>query len=58
MLAMVSTIYLPLSKSIANRLLILQARAGVPLLPMEDDTPDDVRILQDAQASMLFHAPT
>lgn len=57
MLAMVSTIYLPLSKSIANRLLVLQARAGVPLLPMEDDTPDDVRILHDA-LTLLTNNPT
>lgn len=57
MLAMVSTIYLPLSKSIANRLLVLQARAGMPLLPIEDDTPDDVRILQDA-LTLLTNNPT
>ncbi|MGM9810896.1 MAG: glycosyltransferase [Paludibacteraceae bacterium] len=43
---------LPISKSIANRLLILQARAGMPLLPIEDDTPDDVRILHDALAQL------
>lgn len=39
---------LPISKSIANRLLILQAQAGVSLLEIGDDTPDDVRVLHDA----------
>ena len=46
------TLSLPISKSIANRVLILQARAGMPLLPIEDDTPDDVRILHDALAQL------
>lgn len=44
---MKSRIFLPISKSIANRVLILQARAGIPLLSIGDDTPDDVRILHD-----------
>ena len=39
---------LPISKSIANRLLILQAQAGVSLLELGDDTPSDVRVLHDA----------
>lgn len=52
MFAMPFTISLPLSKSIANRLLILQARAGMPLLPIGDDTPDDVRILHDGLAQL------
>ncbi|MGN0234913.1 MAG: hypothetical protein ACI4BD_01160 [Paludibacteraceae bacterium] len=43
---------LPISKSIANRLLVLQARAGVPLMKIGDDAPDDVHILHDALAQL------
>lgn len=40
---------LPISKSIANRLLILQALHGDRLLPVSAaNTPDDVRLLHDA----------
>ena len=38
-------IELPISKSIANRLLILQAIHGDELMPVSDSMPDDVRIL-------------
>ena len=38
-------IELPISKSIANRLLILQATHGDELMPVSDSMPDDVRIL-------------
>lgn len=41
-------VHLPMCKSIANRVLVLQARGGIPLLSIGDDTPDDVRILHDA----------
>lgn len=40
---------LPISKSIANRLLILQALNGMPLLDVSGrDIPDDVRLMHDA----------
>lgn len=58
MFTMPFTISLPLSKSIANRLLILQARAGMPLLPIGDDSPDDVRILHDALAKLAEETAT
>ena len=38
-------IELPISKSIANRLLILQATHGDELMPVSDSMPDDVQIL-------------
>ena len=38
-------IELPISKSIANRLLILQAIHGDELMPVSDSMPDDVQIL-------------
>ena len=42
---------LPISKSIANRLLILQALHGDSLLPVSaTNTPDDVRLLHNALA--------
>ena len=47
-------IALPISKSIANRLLILQARAGVPLMELDENTPEDVRVLHDA-LELLAH---
>ena len=49
---------LPISKSIANRLLILQARAGIPLLSIGDETPDDVRILHDALTQLTEETTT
>ena len=42
-------IELPISKSIANRILILQALHGEPLMDVNDSTiPDDVKVLHDA----------
>ena len=42
-------IELPISKSIANRLLVLQALNGMPLLDVSGcDVPDDVRLMRDA----------
>ena len=44
-----NVIQLPISKSIANRLLILQAMRGLPLMDVSAaDIPDDVRIIHDA----------
>lgn len=39
---------LPVSKSMANRLLILQYLSSMPLLTVEQETPEDVRVLRDA----------
>lgn len=39
---------LPISKSIANRILLLQAIHGDPLLRVSSDMPDDVLVLHDA----------
>ena len=41
-------IELPISKSIANRLLILQAIHGDELMPVSDYMPDDVRVMSEA----------
>ena len=41
-------IKLPISKSIANRILLLQAIHGDPLLRVSSDMPDDVLVLHDA----------
>ena len=41
-------IELPISKSIANRLLILQAIHGDELMPVSADLPEDVRIMSEA----------
>ena len=41
-------IELPISKSIANRLLILQAIHGDELMPVSASMPDDVRIMSEA----------
>ena len=41
-------IELPISKSIANRLLILQSIHGDELMPVSADLPDDVRIMSEA----------
>ena len=43
-----ATIKLPISKSIANRLLLLQAIHGDSLLRVSSDMPDDVLVLHDA----------
>ncbi len=45
---MSTVIRLPISKSIAQRLLVLQARAGVPLMETGDGSPEDVRVLRAA----------
>ena len=41
-------IALPISKSIANRILLLQAIHGDPLMRVSSDMPDDVLVLHDA----------
>ena len=41
-------ISLPISKSIANRILLLQAIHGDPLMRVSTDMPDDVLVLYDA----------
>ncbi len=41
-------IKLPISKSIANRILLLQAIHGDPLLRVSSEMPDDVLVLHDA----------
>ena len=41
-------IHLPISKSIANRILLLQAIHGDPLMRVSSDMPDDVLVLHDA----------
>jgi len=46
-------IQLPISKSIANRLLILQAINGLPLLDVSSPAiPDDVRLMHDGLAAL------
>ena len=47
------TIELPISKSIANRLLILQAIHGDGLLTVSADMPDDVQLLHKALTTLL-----
>ncbi|MBQ5341743.1 MAG: hypothetical protein J6W57_07065, partial [Oscillospiraceae bacterium] len=42
------SIKLPISKSIANRILLLQAIHGDPLMRVSSDMPDDVIVLHDA----------
>ena len=42
------SIKLPISKSIANRILLLQAIHGDPLMKVSADMPDDVIVLHDA----------
>ena len=41
-------ISLPISKSIANRILLLQAIHGDPLMRVSTDMPDDILVLHDA----------
>lgn len=45
-------ISLPISKSIANRLLLLQAIHGDPLMRVSSDMPDDILVLHDALARL------
>ena len=45
-------IALPISKSIANRILLLQAIHGDPLMRVSADMPDDVIVLHDALARL------
>ena len=49
-------IELPISKSIANRWLILQAIHGDELMPVSDSMPDDVQLLHRALTTL--HNPT
>ena len=49
-------IELPISKSIANRLLILQAIHGDELMPVSDSMPGDVQLLHRALTTL--HNPT
>ena len=42
------SVTLPISKSIANRILMLQAIHGDPLMRVSSDMPDDVLVLHDA----------
>ena len=46
------SIKLPISKSIANRILLLQAIHGDELMPVSYDMPDDVIVLHDALARL------
>lgn len=46
---------LPISKSIANRLLLLQAIHEDPLMRVSSDMPDDVIVLHDALARLREH---
>ena len=52
-------IALPISKSIANRILLLQAIHGDPLMRVSSDMPDDVLVLHDAlqQIRDIFGTP-
>ena len=49
-------IELPISKSIANRLLMLQVTHGDELMPVSDSMPDDVQLLHRALTTL--HNPT
>ncbi len=46
---------LPISKSIANRILLLQAIHGDPLMRVSRDMPDDVIVLHDALTLLRAH---
>ncbi len=48
-------IALPISKSIANRILLLQAIHGDPLMRVSADMPDDVLVLHDALEQLREH---
>ena len=49
------SIKLPISKSIANRILLLQAIHGDPLMRVSSDMPDDVIVLHDALEQLKAH---
>ena len=49
-------ITLPISKSIANRILLLQAIHGDPLMRVSSDMPDDVIVLHDALQQLLAYS--
>ena len=49
------SIKLPISKSIANRILLLQAIHGDPLMRVSSDMPDDVIVLHDALEALREH---
>ena len=51
-------IELPISKSIANRLLVLQAIHGDELMPVSDTFPDDVLLLHRALTDIHRHSPS
>ena len=50
-------IHLPISKSIANRILLLQAIHRDPLMRVSSDMPDDVVLLHDALEALRHHTP-
>ena len=50
-----AAVKLPISKSIANRLLLLQAIHGDSLLRVSSDMPDDVIVLHDALEALRQH---
>lgn len=50
-----AAVKLPISKSIANRLLLLQAIHGDSLMRVSSDMPDDVIVLHDALAQLREH---
>ena len=49
------SIKLPISKSIANRILLLQAIHGDPLMRVSSDMPDDVIVLHEALEALRAH---
>ena len=49
------SIKLPISKSVANRILLLQAIHGDPLMRVSSDMPDDVIVLHDALEQLKAH---
>ena len=48
-------VHLPISKSIANRILLQQAIHGDPLMRVSADMPDDVIVLHDALEALRAH---
>ena len=50
-----AAVKLPISKSIANRLLLLQAIHGDSLMRVSSDMPDDVLVLHDALEQLREH---
>lgn len=53
--SIILTVQLPISKSIANRILLLQAIHGDPLMRVPEEMPDDVRVLRDALMHLREH---